>query len=74
VNASGVTTTKVITAKSEQTMQEVAELLLVNHITGMPVVDQSGKLVGMISEGTCSDVPMRVCGRKPGGHHLVGVG
>jgi CBS domain-containing protein len=51
MNASGVMTTKVITAKSEQTMQEVAELLLVNHISGMPVVDQSGKLVGMISEG-----------------------
>jgi CBS domain-containing protein len=32
-------------------VQEVAELLLVNHISGMPVVDQSGKLVGMISEG-----------------------
>jgi CBS domain-containing protein len=51
MNASGVMTTKVITAKSDQTMQEVAELLLVNHISGMPVVDQSGKLVGMISEG-----------------------
>ena len=51
MNASGVMTKKVITAKSDQTMQEIAELLLANHISGMPVVDQSGKLVGMISEG-----------------------
>jgi CBS domain-containing protein len=51
MNASDVMTTKVITARSDQTMQEVAELLLLKHISGMPVVDQSGKLVGMISEG-----------------------
>jgi CBS domain-containing protein len=51
MKASDVMTTDVITVKSDQTMQEVAELLLVRRISGVPVVDDSGKLVGIISEG-----------------------
>ena len=33
------------------TVQEVAELLQNNRISAVPVVDDSGELVGMVSEG-----------------------
>jgi CBS domain-containing protein len=36
---------------SNATVQEVAEILVTKRISGMPVVDEAGKVVGMISEG-----------------------
>jgi CBS-domain-containing membrane protein len=41
----------VITVKPDDTVQEVAGLLLVNRISAVPVVDDSGKIVGIVSEG-----------------------
>jgi CBS domain-containing protein len=43
--------TDVITVTPESDVPKVAELMLVNHISGTPVVDGDGRLVGMISEG-----------------------
>jgi CBS domain-containing protein len=51
MNAADIMVTNVITASPEQSVLEVAETLLANHISGMPVVDATGKLVGIISEG-----------------------
>ena len=51
MNASDIMVSDVITVKSSSTVQEAAELLLRNRISAMPVMDDSGKLVGMISEG-----------------------
>ena len=51
MNASDIMVSDVITVKSSGTVQEVAELLLTNRISAVPVVDDSGKLVGMVSEG-----------------------
>ncbi len=51
MNASDVMITDVISVKPDATVQEAAELLLSKKISGMPVVDHSGKLVGLISEG-----------------------
>lgn len=41
---------KVITIESGQTLEQVARVLVTNNISGAPVVDKSGKLIGMISE------------------------
>ncbi|MBI5071530.1 CBS domain-containing protein [Candidatus Falkowbacteria bacterium] len=41
---------KVITVKKEQTLIEAAQVLVKNNISGAPVVDSRGKLVGMLSE------------------------
>jgi len=41
----------VITVKPDDTVQDVAGLLLVNSISAVPVVDASGKMVGIVSEG-----------------------
>ncbi|PHR73670.1 MAG: inosine-5-monophosphate dehydrogenase [Lutibacter sp.] len=46
-------TTKLITFKPEQSVLEVMDLLIKNHISGGPVVNDSGELVGIISEGDC---------------------
>ncbi len=51
MKASDVMVRKVITVAPEATVQDVARLLLENRISGVPVVDAAGKLLGIVSEG-----------------------
>jgi CBS domain-containing protein len=51
MRASDVMVTGVITVKLSSNVQDVAELLLANRISAVPVIDDAGKLVGMVSEG-----------------------
>ena len=44
---------KLITFSPDQSMNEVVETLIKNKISGAPVVDTEGQLVGVISEGDC---------------------
>ncbi len=44
-----------ITFKVEQSLVEVMEILARNEITGGPVVDEKGKILGMISESDCME-------------------
>lgn len=44
---------KLITFHPDQSMGEVIEILLRNKISGAPVVDDTGSLCGVISEGDC---------------------
>ncbi|WP_377810559.1 CBS domain-containing protein [Azospirillum sp. A29] len=44
-------TPRVITIGPDATVADAARTMLENHISGMPVVDGSGKVVGIISEG-----------------------
>ena len=46
-------TTKLITFKPEQSVLEVMDLLIKNRISGGPVVNNNGELMGIISEGDC---------------------
>jgi len=50
ISAGEIMTTDVITVKQEDDVQTVAKLLLEHKISGMPVVDNEGKVVGIISE------------------------
>lgn len=43
-------TTGVITVKPTDTVNNVAEVLFQRHFTGLPVVDGSGRLMGLIAE------------------------
>ena len=45
--------TRLITFDPEQSIMEVVDQLLANLISGAPVVNQMGELVGVISEGDC---------------------
>lgn len=44
-------TTSVITARPEATVREIARLLLEKRISAVPIVGDSGRLVGIVSEG-----------------------
>lgn len=44
-------TKEVVSESLETPVHEIAQLLLTNHISALPVVDASGMVVGMVSEG-----------------------
>ena len=46
-------TKKLLTFSPEQSILEVMELFAKNHISGGPVIDSNGFLVGIISEADC---------------------
>jgi len=41
---------KVVTVPEDYTVEETAEVLLANRISGVPVVDKAGKITGVISQ------------------------
>lgn len=50
VTAKEIMNTKVITVDENAKLSDVIELLVSNNISGVPVVNKSGMLVGMITE------------------------
>ncbi len=51
MKAADVMVTRVITARPEEHVRDVANRLLENRVSALPVVDGDGKLVGIVSEG-----------------------
>ncbi len=51
MRAKHVMTYPVITATADRTVREVAQILGTHHISAVPIVDDSGKLIGLVSEG-----------------------
>ena len=45
--------TKLVTLRREMKIEDAINLLLKNRISGAPVVDEDGKLVGVLSEKDC---------------------
>jgi CBS domain-containing protein len=50
MRVANVMTTEVLTVRPETTLKEVAELLSSRGISGMPVVDEAGNVLGVVSE------------------------
>lgn len=48
--ARDVMTTEVITVKPDTTVEEAARILVDNKISGIPVVDDENKLIGIVTE------------------------
>ncbi|MDY6879816.1 MAG: CBS domain-containing protein [Desulfatiglans sp.] len=48
--AKEIMTTKVITVFPDTTIAEAAKLMLENHFNGLPVVDEGGRLTGIICQ------------------------
>jgi CBS domain-containing protein len=46
-----IMTRKVITVRPEATIHEAAQLMVDHAVNGLPVVDEGGKVVGIVSEG-----------------------
>ena len=51
MRAHQIMTRPVITVLPDATITEAASIMLQRHISGLPVVDAAGKLVGIVSEG-----------------------
>jgi CBS domain-containing protein len=51
IDAASIMTTEVIAAGPGDTVAQVARLLAMNQISGVPVCDGDGNLLGMLSEG-----------------------
>jgi len=51
MKAKDVMTRNVISVAPDATVLQAARLMLQHHISGLPVVDKAGKLVGVLSEG-----------------------
>ena len=49
-----IMTVPVVTVKAEQTLEEAAQLMLDKHVGGIPVVDDEGKVIGMVTESDYS--------------------
>ena len=51
MNAGDVMTSAVISATGDTPVRDIAQLLLQNHISAIPILDKSGAPIGMVSEG-----------------------
>lgn len=51
MKAKDIMTTEVITVGPDDTIEHAMRLMLQKRISGLPVVDKSGRLVGMVTEG-----------------------
>jgi CBS domain-containing protein len=51
MRARDIMVTNVITVRPEASVRDVAKVLLANRISALPVIDDQGRLVGIISEG-----------------------
>jgi CBS domain-containing protein len=51
MNVKDVMTSDVVTVRPETSLKDVAAILTERRISGVPVVDASGKVVGVVSEG-----------------------
>jgi len=51
MKASEIMVAKVITIGPNASVRDLAELLLYNHISGVPVISKDGNLLGIVSEG-----------------------
>ena len=53
MKAGDVMTRKVVSIRPVASIAEMAKLMLENRISGLPVVDDRGDLVGVVTEGDC---------------------
>jgi CBS domain-containing protein len=51
MKAVDVMTRNVVSVKLDSSVFEAAQLMILNRISGLPVLDNSGKLVGVVTEG-----------------------
>ena len=65
MKAADVMVSSVISVRSDATVQEVADVLLKNRISGVPVIGAAGELVGIVSEGDLMRRPEAGTLRRP---------
>lgn len=65
MQARDVMQTNVVTVMPEMPVREIAEQLLANRISAVPVVDEQGRVVGIVSEGDLMRRPESGTERHP---------
>ena len=65
MQAKDVMTTKLVTAEPDTSVREIAKLMLAHRISGLPIVDKSQRVLGMVSEGDLMQRPESETERKP---------
>lgn len=65
MQAKDVMTSPVVTVSPDASVTDVAKLLLERHISAAPVVDESGNLLGVVSEGDLMRRPEAGTERRP---------
>src|SRR5215471_14206951 len=63
-----VMTTEVLTVDPDTSLKDVAELLTERRVSGLPVVDGEGKVVGVVSE---ADILFKEVGDKKGPQGVI---
>ncbi|MCK5363593.1 MAG: CBS domain-containing protein, partial [Gammaproteobacteria bacterium] len=51
MKARDIMSTKVVTVSPSTSVRDVAGLMVEKHVSGLPVLNDNGTLVGMVSEG-----------------------
>ena len=51
LRAKDVMSTNIVVVSPDTSVQKAAELMLQRHISGLPVVDSAGALLGVVTEG-----------------------
>ena len=67
LKAKNIMTTKPITVKPTDTVEQAALIMLDHKVGGLPVVDESGKLVGIISDHDVFKALVDITGARLGG-------
>ncbi|MBU1228418.1 MAG: CBS and ACT domain-containing protein [Proteobacteria bacterium] len=62
-----IMTKKVVTIKQGETVDSAAAMLLEHNVGGMPVVDEAGKVVGVITDSDIFKALVRITGVQEGG-------
>tara|TARA_R110002073_G_scaffold239496_1_gene401158 strand:- start:5 stop:697 length:693 start_codon:yes stop_codon:yes gene_type:complete len=63
MQAQDIMTRTVVSAPAEATVEDVTALMIENHISAVPIVDENGGILGLVSEG---DLMRRVEGSQKG--------
>ena len=67
MNVSDVMSKVLVTVRSDANLQEAAALMVQHRVSGLPVVDDAGTLVGLITEGDLiRRVELGTAGAQPG--------
>ncbi|MGI6713153.1 MAG: CBS domain-containing protein [Bacillota bacterium] len=70
MNAKDIMNPHVITIKKDTSIKDIAKIMVDNHISGVPVVDDDDKLIGIVTEGDL--LHKKTAPRLPGVFSILG--
>jgi len=71
IKVKDIMTKNPLAAKPTETVEKAAVLMMNNHVGGLPVVDDDGALVGVISDSDVFKVLVKITGVNEGGVQLA---